>query len=274
MTVDVPEPGLQAVEGRARPGGRLLRLDRQEPRVPVAGRDRRVQLQQRRHPGQRRADRAGLLQDPGRGRPVRRPDAATSRATSGRLRRRLRRQPVPLVRQPRQQRPEVHDVHVEDVRQHGGEDGLRQEDHVGQRELQGRRGEGTARRQSRTTSGRERRAPPVRHRTRAEAAQLGGLRRSGRRGRGDVARIRVRARAAGSRRRRRGWSAAEEGDLAARGPTPGEIAPGWVPIGACSGAMPAIRSAIPPKSSGASAWASERRHGARALRPAPEARRA
>ena len=54
---------VRAVEGRARPGGRLPRLDRQEPPVPVAGRDRRVQLQHGRRPGQRRADRAGLLQD-------------------------------------------------------------------------------------------------------------------------------------------------------------------------------------------------------------------
>ena len=90
--------------------------------------------------------------------------------------------------------------------EHGGEHGLRQADHVGQRQLQGRRGEGTARRQSRTTSGvsaghhlsgsgRERRPPnwaasvvrtPRRWRRRAHTWS---------------------ARAAGSRRRRRGWSA-------------------------------------------------------------------
>jgi hypothetical protein len=38
----------------------------------------------------------------------------------------LRRQPVPLVRQPRQQRPRGLDVHVADVRQHGDSDGHEQ----------------------------------------------------------------------------------------------------------------------------------------------------
>ena len=100
VTIDVPQPGVQAVDGRARPSGRLPGLDREEPRVPVAGGDRRDQLQQRRHPGQRRADRTGLLQDPGRGQPVRRRHRQL-RGQHPVVRRRLRRQPVPLVRQPR-----------------------------------------------------------------------------------------------------------------------------------------------------------------------------
>ena len=50
--------------------------------VFLAGRNRRVQVQHGRDPGQRRADRAGLLQDAGRSRPVRRLHSATSRATS------------------------------------------------------------------------------------------------------------------------------------------------------------------------------------------------
>ena len=60
----------------------LLRLDRAQPRAVLAGRNRRDQLQRRRNPRQRPADRAGLLQDPGGGRPVRRLTSATSRATS------------------------------------------------------------------------------------------------------------------------------------------------------------------------------------------------
>ena len=48
----------------------------------------------------------------------------------------MRRQPVPVVRQPQQQRPEGADVHVEGVRQHGGPDGLQHdgaglEQHIG-----------------------------------------------------------------------------------------------------------------------------------------------
>ena len=41
----------------------VLQLDRPEPRAVLAGRNRRVQLQRGRDPGQRRADRPGLLQD-------------------------------------------------------------------------------------------------------------------------------------------------------------------------------------------------------------------
>ena len=41
---DVPGQRVRAVEGRARPRRRLLQLDRQEPRVLLAGRNRRVQF--------------------------------------------------------------------------------------------------------------------------------------------------------------------------------------------------------------------------------------
>ena len=47
-------------------------------------------------------------------------------------RRRLRRQPVPVVRQPQQQRPTGADVHVEGVRQRGGATGGRPEDGLGE----------------------------------------------------------------------------------------------------------------------------------------------
>ena len=57
-------------------------------------------------------------------RPVRRVPRKLRRERSEH-RRRVRRQPVPVVRQPQQQRPEGADVHVEGVRQHGGPDGLR-----------------------------------------------------------------------------------------------------------------------------------------------------
>ena len=43
----------------------VLQLDREEPRAVLAGRNRRVQVQRCRDPGQRHADRAGLLQDAG-----------------------------------------------------------------------------------------------------------------------------------------------------------------------------------------------------------------
>ena len=113
---DVPESGLQGVDGRARPGDRLLRLDRAEPRAVLAGRNRRDQLQRRRHPGQRPADRAGLLQDPGRRSTCSAATSATSRATS--------RASTAAASTTRscwcdnlsQQRPGGADVHVEGVR--------------------------------------------------------------------------------------------------------------------------------------------------------------
>jgi hypothetical protein len=54
----------------------------------------------------------------------------TSSASSTRLRRRMRRQPVPLVRQPEQQRSCCAHVHVESVRHHGRPDGVRHEGDV------------------------------------------------------------------------------------------------------------------------------------------------
>ena len=74
---------------------------------------------------------------PARGRPVRRLPRQL-RGQRPELRRRMRRQPVPVVRQPQQQRPERAHVHVEGVRQHGRPDGVRHEGDVGeqQRRLQ------------------------------------------------------------------------------------------------------------------------------------------
>ena len=126
---DVPEPRLQGIDGRAGSGDRLLRLDRAQPRAVLTGRNRRVQLQRRRNSRQRPADRAGLLQDPGRSRPVRR-FPRELRGQHPELRRRMCRQPVPVVRQPEQQRSDGAHVHVEGVRQHGGPDGLRHEGDV------------------------------------------------------------------------------------------------------------------------------------------------
>ena len=50
------------------------------------------------------------------------------------LRRRLRRQPVPLVRQPQQQRPDRVHLHVEGVRRHDGANGLQHQRRVGGRD--------------------------------------------------------------------------------------------------------------------------------------------
>jgi hypothetical protein len=118
-----PQPRVQCIERRPRRGGGLLRLDRQEPRVPLAGGNRRLQLQHRRHPRQWAADRSGLLQEPGRGQPVRGVPRQL-RGQRAELRRRMRRQPVPVVRQPRQQRSQRAHLHVESVCGHGGSDGV------------------------------------------------------------------------------------------------------------------------------------------------------
>jgi hypothetical protein len=60
---DVREQGLQAVAGRARPGDRVLRQGRLQPRADLAERHRRDLVQPHRRPGQRPAHRAELLQD-------------------------------------------------------------------------------------------------------------------------------------------------------------------------------------------------------------------
>jgi hypothetical protein len=107
-------------------GHRLLHLDREEPRALLARRNRRVHLQQRGDPGERRADRSGLLQDKGEGRPVRRPHGELR----GRFSDRLRRQRLPLVRQPVEQRLRRDEVHVEGLREHGSSHGVRHKGHV------------------------------------------------------------------------------------------------------------------------------------------------
>ena len=72
VLADLPEPRLQGVDGRTGSDDLVLRLDRAQPRAVLAGWNRRDQLQRRWNPRQRRADGTGLLQDPGRGQPVRR----------------------------------------------------------------------------------------------------------------------------------------------------------------------------------------------------------
>ena len=94
-------------------------------------------------------DRAGLLQEPAPGRPVRWLPRQL-RGQRPELRRRLRRQPLPLVRQPEQQRSERPHVHVEGVRHDGGPDGLRHEGDVRQRQ-HGLQEEAADRRGSRST---------------------------------------------------------------------------------------------------------------------------
>jgi len=100
---------IQRVADRTRRRGRLPDLAGVQPRVLLARGHGRVRVQPRRDPRQRRAHRSRLLQDPGGGEPLRRPH--------GDLRRRrarwLRRQTVPLVRQPRQQRLRRDDARLE-----------------------------------------------------------------------------------------------------------------------------------------------------------------
>ena len=67
-----PAQRVRAVEVRARPRRELLRLDRQEPHLLLARGHRRGAVPVGGRSRQRPADRAGLLQDPGGGRPVRR----------------------------------------------------------------------------------------------------------------------------------------------------------------------------------------------------------
>ena len=87
------------------------------------------------------------------------------------LRRRMRRQPVPLVRQPQQQRPERADVHVQGVRQHRRADGVRQE-HGGGKRYTSQAIEGEA--QARSRYGRRPARHPVTPTGRGAAQQLRG----------------------------------------------------------------------------------------------------
>jgi hypothetical protein len=130
---DVPAERLRAVEGRARHGRELLQLHREEPHLLLAGRNRRGAVPVGGHSGQRPADRAGLLQDAGGGRPLRRVHRQL-RGQRAELRRRLRRQPVPLVRQPLQQRSQRLHVHVEGVRRHDGAHGVQHKRRLGGRD--------------------------------------------------------------------------------------------------------------------------------------------